>query len=184
MEDQIENIEATDKNPTEAIVVGAQEFEEPKKKRIGIIGHVSVGKTALEYFPKHSNGAVLIAPNEQFKDSISMQLAIAEAKEKGIQIIHVGENNTEEEKALLLKLHDARTLHDISRPPIPELTQSFADLGDSSNKLQYLKKLNLSPEQIEYYQNAPQYRLENESQEDYKKRRMLNKLVIKFRGQL
>jgi len=54
---------------------------------------------------------------------------------------------------------------------------------DIPNKLQLLKNLNLSPEQIDYFQNAPPQRLEGESQKDYKTRKMLNKLIIKYRGQ-
>lgn len=54
---------------------------------------------------------------------------------------------------------------------------------DIPNKLQLLKDLNLSPEQIDYFQNAPPHRLEGENQNDYKTRRMLNKLIIKYRGQ-
>lgn len=50
-------------------------------------------------------------------------------------------------------------------------------------KLEMLRKLELSPEQLDYFQNAPPQRLEGESQEDYKTRRMLNKLIIKYRGE-
>lgn len=51
------------------------------------------------------------------------------------------------------------------------------------NKLQLLKNLNLSEEQIDYFKNSPNERMEGEKQEDYKTRRMLNKLLIKFRGE-
>ena len=58
----------------------------------------------------------------------------------------------------------------------------FDYLQPIPNKLQLLKDLKLSPEQIDYFKNAPSYRLEGESQKDYKTRRMLNKLIIKYRG--
>jgi hypothetical protein len=54
---------------------------------------------------------------------------------------------------------------------------------DTPNKLEMLRNLKLSPEQIDYFQNSPPQRLEGEKQEDYKTRRMLNKLIIKYRGQ-
>lgn len=50
------------------------------------------------------------------------------------------------------------------------------------NKLLYLKSLELSIEQIDYIKNSPDKRMENESQKDYKERRILNKLIIKYRG--
>ncbi len=54
---------------------------------------------------------------------------------------------------------------------------------DTPNKLALLKRLKLSDEQIDYFKNAPAERLEGEKFEDYKTRRMLNKLIIKYRGQ-
>lgn len=61
----------------------------------------------------------------------------------------------------------------------------FESICDSSvpNKLKLLRDLKLSPEQIDYFKNAPPQRLEGEKQEDYKTRRMLNKLIIKYRGE-
>jgi len=69
-------------------------------------------------------------------------------------------------------------LEAMSRMPLPTILDF-----DTPNKLQLLKNLNLSPEQIDYFQNAPPQRLEGESQKDYKTRRMLNKLIVKYRGQ-
>ena len=56
------------------------------------------------------------------------------------------------------------------------------DLYHLPNNLQLLKDLKLSPEQLDYFKNAPPHRLDGESQEDYKTRRKLNKLIVKYRG--
>jgi hypothetical protein len=69
-------------------------------------------------------------------------------------------------------------LNDLDMVGIKELIQDSIP-----NKLQLLKDLNLSKEQIDYFKNTPNERMEGEKQEDYKTRRMLNKLLIKFRGQ-
>jgi hypothetical protein len=55
--------------------------------------------------------------------------------------------------------------------------------SDISNGLRTIQDLNLSKEQISEILHSPNERLEDETQEDYKIRRKLNKLLIKFRGQ-
>ena len=54
---------------------------------------------------------------------------------------------------------------------------------DEPNKLTMLKRLHLSPEQIEKIKNSPNERMENENFEDYKKRREIRNLLTKYRGQ-
>jgi len=65
------------------------------------------------------------------------------------------------------------------RPELPSM-----DVFDNTpNKLSLIRNLNLSPEQIDYFMFAPPQRLEGESQDDYKRRRMLNKILIKYKGE-
>lgn len=76
-----------------------------------------------------------------------------------------------------------------TEPKTYTLTNPYKNLPliqdfNTPNGLHTLRSLNLSAEQIEYIKNSPPQRLEEESQEDYKNRRMLNKLIIKYRGQL
>lgn len=58
----------------------------------------------------------------------------------------------------------------------------FDFLKPIPNKLQLLRDLELSPEQLDYFKNAPPHRLDGETQKDYKNRRMLNNLIVKYRG--
>ena len=69
-------------------------------------------------------------------------------------------------------------LNDLDMIGLKELIQDSIP-----DKLQLLRNLKLSAEQIDYFKNSPNERMEGEKQEDYKTRRMLNKLLIKFRGQ-
>lgn len=67
-----------------------------------------------------------------------------------------------------------------------ELLNSMIPLTDvidgMPNKLSLIKNLNLSAEQIDYFMFAPPQKLEGEKQDDYKRRRMLCKLLIKYKG--
>lgn len=63
---------------------------------------------------------------------------------------------------------------------LPKVSRLIQD--NIPSKLNFLIDLELTPEQIEYFKNSPPQRLEGETQEDYKNRRMINKLIFKFRG--
>lgn len=114
------------------------------------------------------------------KGKETIEAAIKIAKESNISLIvsdvapHLGKEK------VVVNLDDVAVpiLKKISELPLPIIHDP-----DTPNKLQMLRDLKLSPEQIDYFQNAPPQRLEGESQEDYKTRRMLNKLIIKYRGQ-
>lgn len=60
----------------------------------------------------------------------------------------------------------------------------FPSMYNEPNKLQMLRSLNLSKEQIRSLIDSPSARMEDESQEDYKVRRMLYKLYLKYRDVL
>jgi len=57
----------------------------------------------------------------------------------------------------------------------------FPSMYNEPNKLQMLRNLNLTKEQIRSLIDSPNARMEDESQEDYKVRRMLYKLYLKYR---
>jgi hypothetical protein len=117
------------------------------------------------------------------KGKETIEAAIKMAKENNIGIIvNDIESHLGKEK-VTVNLDDVAVpiLKKISELPLP-IIHDIND-PDTPNKLQMLRDLRLSPEQIDYFQNAPPQRLEGESQEDYKTRRMLNKLIIKYRGQ-
>jgi len=71
----------------------------------------------------------------------------------------------------------------LQTPDYIHIVEKFSDYGDVPNKLQMLRKLNLTPEQRDYFLNAPSERMEGEKFEDYKVRRTLNKLMLKYRGE-
>ena len=119
-------------------------------------------------------GAVLITQKELEKGAGSIR-AMVEERSKPI-IVGLGEDLPKIDvealaKPYLDKLNDIDYLANLASRCIP-------------TKLDILKKMELSPEQLDYFKYAPPHRLEGESQEDYKIRRMLNKLLIKFRGQI
>ena len=115
------------------------------------------------------------------KGAETIEKAIRMAKENNVGVIvndveaHLGKEK------IVVNLDDIAVpiLKKISELPIPRIIDS-----DVPNKLQLLRDLNLSPEQIDYFQNAPPNRLNGESFEDYKTRRMLNKLLIKYRKEI
>jgi hypothetical protein len=101
------------------------------------------------------------------RTSLQITEALIKAKEKGLNIEIV--NTTESIPELI------EPIIDISLPPFKDY--KFPD------KLHMLKGLNLSTEQIDYIKNSPPQRLEGESQDAYRERKMLNKLIVKYRGQ-
>ncbi len=145
-------------------------------KRIGVIAHVDAGRSIIP--------------------DIVYELA---KKSIGQEVIVVGKGNGADsykiDKDGNIELFDIKTISSENLPPPPKdlitkISPNFNDISLSQlikdnipNKLQMLKQMNLSPKQIDYFKNAPAYRLEGESDEDYKTRRMLNKLLIKYRGQ-
>lgn len=125
--------------------------------------------------------AIVIGAGMQHSTAV-IEAAIRMAKEKGINII-VGDGKDLQKKEYIPSLDDLAIpiLKRISELPLP-IIHDIND-PDTPNKLQMLRDLKLSPKQIDYFQNAPPQRLEGETQEDYKTRRMLNKLIIKYRGE-
>lgn len=113
------------------------------------------------------------------KGTEAIEAAIRMARENNVGVIVNDVDAYLDKEKIAVNLDDIAVpiLKKISELPIPRIIDS-----DVSNKIQLLRDLNLSPEQIDYFQNAPPNRLEGESFEDYKTRRMLNKLLIKYRG--
>ena len=150
--------------------------EENKTEGIPVIlphnPHLSVGE--------FEGKKVIVVGTGAPKGQETIKAAIKMAKENNIGIIvNDVESHLGNEK-VAVNLDDVAVpiLKKISELPLPIIHDP-----DTPNKLQMLRDLRLSPEQIDYFQNAPPQRLEGESQEDYKTRRMLNKLIIKYRGQ-
>ena len=125
---------------------------------------------------------VIICGEHNVQTKKALETAIMEAKLEGKKVVLVDD----------YKPSDNYDLKDISELGIPTTPYPYTLTRlpvittvdfDTPNKLQFLRNLKLTEEQIEFYKNSPPQRLENESSEDYKTRRMLNKLIVKYRGQ-
>jgi hypothetical protein len=138
---------------------------------------------------------IIVSPDE----TPHLNSIVRLAKEQGAVIITpLGiEIGTEHIRAMTGKRHKPVILglgEDLPKIDVEALTKTYLNkfndidfllkiANDSMpTKLDIIKKMELSPEQIDYFKYAPPHRLEGESQEDYKIRRMLNKLLIKYRG--
>jgi hypothetical protein len=115
--------------------------------------------------------------------NIKILEAIAELEAEGKKVVYV------ESMEQLRKGQGAGTINPMqvptieTKPYILECLPHFnPDAVEPSAKLNYLKRLNLTKEQTNFIMNSPPQRMENESFEQYKKRRMLNNLMIKYRG--
>jgi hypothetical protein len=173
MEEQNENkdfLEALKKGIPVGCPVESQHYiptEEKKDSPILIVagtGGIGAGKTALA----HVEEAIIMAKEQGKKVAI-----VGAEHHPDISEIDFSKMNFEE----MAKPY----LYELNRLPIEHLEKLMKD--SIPNKLQLLQSLKLSPEQKDYFLNAPPQRLEGENFEDYKTRRMLNKLLIKYRGQ-
>ena len=95
------------------------------------------------------------------------------AKENSCEMIVV-DNMAEKQNSLF----DVPRLKEIDFPMIEAYDP------DVPNKLQMLRKLNLSPEEIKEILNSPENRMNGEDFDKYKKRKSIKKLLIKYRGQI
>lgn len=95
------------------------------------------------------------------------------AKENSCDVIVV-DNITEKQDSLF----DFPRLKEIDFPMIEAYDP------DVPNKLQMLRKLNLSPEEIKEILNSPESRMDGEDFDKYKKRKSVKQLLIKYRGQI
>lgn len=102
------------------------------------------------------------------KTSLQIAEALMKAKEKGFNVEIV---NT------------AQPIPELIEEPIKYISLPSLKDYNTPDKLHMLRRLNLSTEQIDYIKNSPLQRVEGESQEAYKERRMLSKLIVKYRGQ-
>lgn len=135
---------------------------------------------AVEPILDKSANVIICGGDNAVQTKEALEMAIMEAKLIGKTVLLVDD----------YKPSDGYNLKDIYGNEIPNIPYTLTRLPiptivdmDTPNKLQFLKGLNLTEEQIEFYKNSPPQRLENESSEDYKTRRMLNKLIVKYRGQ-
>jgi hypothetical protein len=165
----------------------SEENENIKRPHVGLGVSIHISEEAVRMFLEaRKDPPILIFGGAGHLSTGRTALAMAEeqiiiAKETGAKIAVVGNRDELDfskidfeamARPYLDKLNDLdlNSLQSIIKESIP-------------NKLQLLKELKLSPQQIDYFLNAPPQRLEGEKYEDYKTRRMLNKLLIKYRGQ-
>lgn len=160
--------------------INVEGIQKPVGLTVGIAGGgdtISNPHVRIDEF--RGNPVVTIGAGAPHNTEI-LEAAIKMAKENNIGII------VNDISSCFGKEKIAVNLDNVAIPVLKGLSQ-IPELPcldpDTPNKLQMLRDLKLSPEQIDYFQNAPPHRLEGEKQEDYKTRRMLNKLIIKYRGQ-
>lgn len=139
----------------------------------------TLGK-AVESVLDKSAHVIICGCDHDTQTKKALEIAIMEAKLEGKKVVVVDDCNPPDDLKNILEI--------TTPPPYPYLITNHLPLITTvdlatPNKLQFLRNLNLTEEQIEFYKNSPPQRLENESSEDYKTRRMLNKLIVKYRGQ-
>lgn len=161
-----------------------------KSKRIAVVGggpSFGVGKMGII----HGIGSPCIpcihySPNHEVvekESQILIETVKALEKENGIVLIGAGNEITNAPLGSIAQMADA--MHNdllIDYKMCERMLPDFDFLQPIPNKLQLLRDLKLSPEQVEYFKNAPPHRLDGETQKDYKNRRMLNNLIVKYRG--
>ncbi len=140
--------------------------------------------------------------DSSFVDDEVKRLKIeAKAKEMDAEIVYIGSDRHNEiiksrdltkiKEGLVNELIEAKTssASPFENPPTPYIIRRQPEIlanvhpYGSPNGLNTLKDANLSPEQIEQIKNSPLERMEGENMEDYKYRRTLSKLIVKYRGQ-
>ena len=152
-------------------------------KKIGVVGLGNCGKSsyierAIIEAESHGVKVVTIDKGENIEEALKRA---KESNEKGERTVVVMEDVDKTKNISDIDFNgvynpyiEYTKLHDI-------LPMSGYD--NEPNKLQYLKRLNLSKEQIDFIKNSPLNRMDGETQEKYKHRRLLSKLIVKYRGQ-
>ena len=162
--------------------------------KIGLVGLNHRGITIstideLKHLENKSNVVFVAAPvfdSEKQQQQFIENIAKAEVGNKKIVIVagDVANRLPHDKRLIVDKSFLDLSLGSELNPYLISKLPEFPDfsLGTIPNKLQWLRNLDLSPEQFDYIKNSPEHRMDNETFEEYKKRRMLNKLIIKYRG--
>lgn len=127
----------------------------------------------VDYEVKEISGKKILVIGAGADDMVGRAALMHLAKKEGCNVIMVDDRpkNTN-------SLFDIPKLKEIDFPMIEAYDP------DVPNKLQMLRKLNLSPEDINKILNSPESRMDGEDFDKYKKRKSIKKLLIKYRGQI
>jgi len=129
---------------------------------------IIVGATDTEPSYKIENGVASVFDGKVVTDSEGKRIVLDDSKY---------------DKQLPLSLFERDSPSLVSKAELlNEMIPSMEMFDGTPNKLSLIRNLKLSPEQIDYFMFAPPQRLEGEKHDDYKRRQMLNKLLIKYRG--
>ena len=133
-----------------------------------------------EHLTRGAKPVIAIIGGESHMVGKSIMAALEQAGEKCPIIVSP-------EKARELKFPSSEVLNMPFeyKNPYENLSLTINSMNpDQSVTLERLQRLNLSPEQIQEILHSPVARMENESQEEYKKRRKVKQLIEKHRHEL
>jgi len=127
----------------------------------------------VDYEVEEISGKKILVIGAGADDMVGRAALMHLAKKEGCNVIMVDD-----------KPKNTNSLFDI--PKLKEIDFPIVELYDPDvpNKLQMLRKLNLSPEDVNKILNSPESRMDGEDFDKYKKRKSIKKLLIKYRGQI
>jgi hypothetical protein len=178
------------------------EIAKNRIKKIGVAGPSLIGGGYIGIQPENI-GVLVVPPHDNIPE---MVLRAAEHLKDQDNVIIVGDGNQAYgvDKGVVRPL-DEGAINELKangnflngRPigePEPMLIRNYHRdyldtidmdyINGAPNKLNMLRQLNLSPEQIEFFIGSPNHRLDGEDDKEYQTRRSLSKLLIKYRGEI